>query len=129
MKKLIFILTLIFAITACDNDQGPAPEPLPIMTAEDSIKVYEGNFITAGNAAVLKGNQFVYEVRIDSISTALKQDLQKNYETNNAGVIPVRVKGKVIENPMPVGYSQAIEIKEVLEIRGKKKSEQTEVQK
>lgn len=123
MKKLLFILTLILVITACDSEQGPAPEPLPVLTAEDSIKVYEGNFIAAGNAAVLKGNQFVYEVRIDSISTALKEDLKKNYETNNAGVIPVRVKGKVIDNPLPVGYSQAIEIKEVLEIRGKKKTE------
>ena len=129
MKRIIFILTLVFVFAACDSDQGPAPVPLPVMTAEDSIKVYEGNFIAAGNAAVLKGNQFVYEVRIDSISTALKEDLKKNYEANNAGVFPVRIKGKVIDNPMPVGYSQAIEIKEVLEIRGEKKTEQTEVQK
>lgn len=129
MKKLLIILALIFAITSCDSEQGPAPEPLPVMTAEDSIKVYEGNFISAGKAAVLKGNQFVYEVRIDSISTALKEDLRKNYETNNAGVFPVKVKGKVIDNPVPVGYSQAIEIKEVLEIRTDKKTDQTEVQK
>ncbi|MCM4160574.1 hypothetical protein FHG64_10335 [Antarcticibacterium flavum] len=128
MKKLLFILTLVFLISSCESEQGTASEPSPVMTAEDSIKVYEGNFITAGNAAVLKGNQFVYMVKIDSISTNLKQDL-KNYQDNNGGVFPVKVKGKVTDNPMPAGYSQIIEIKEVLEITGKKETQETEVQK
>lgn len=119
---------MVILISACESEQGAAPEPLPVMTAEDSIQVYDGNFITAGNAAVLKGNQFVYQVKIDSISTLLKEDL-KDYKDNNGGIFPVKVKGKVIDNPMPAGYSQVIEIKEVLEIRGNKKTDQTEVQK
>ncbi len=126
MKKLLFILTLIFLISSCESEQGTAPDPVPVMTAEDSIKVYEGNFITAGNDAVLKGNQFVYKVKIDSVSTNLQQDL-KNYKDTNGGVFPVKVKGKVTDNPMPAGYSQIIEIKEVLEISGKKEIEETEV--
>lgn len=119
MKKLFFILSLLFIVTSCDDDQTAAPEPQPIITAQDSIKSYEGNFISAGDAAVLKGSRFIFQVKMDSTAKTLQEDL-KSFEDRNGGVIPVTVKGKVIENPSPTGYSQQIEIKEVLEISGEK---------
>lgn len=122
MKKLFFILSLLFILTACEGEQNPVPEPVPVLTAQDSIKVYEGTFIFAGNAAVLKGNQFVYQVKMDSTSNDLKRNLE-NYRNENGQTIPVTVKGKVTENKIPVGYSQIIEIKEVIDIKGEKKTE------
>lgn len=118
MKKLlpIFILFLIF--TACDNEEGTAP-PVMEFTVKDSIQVYEGNFITNGNAAVLKGDRFIYQVEMDSTAITLRDSLRKN--TSTSTIRQVRVKGKVGSNQSSAGYSQIIEITDILEISNKEK--------
>ncbi len=122
MRRIIFILSLLLVFTACEDEQESAPEPIAIPTAQDSIQSYKGNFIAAGDAAVLKGSQFVYQVKIDSITLAFKNSL-KEYKIENRSVIPVEVKGKVKDNPNPSGYSQIIEIKEFVEVFAEKKTE------
>lgn len=119
MKKLLFILSLIIFITGCDSDQNTSPQPEPIITVQDSIQEYTGNFISAGDAAVLKGSRFIYQVQMDSTAKALKDSLNY-YKDQNGGIIPVTVKGKVVENKSSTGYSQAIKIREVVEIAGEK---------
>lgn len=119
MKKFFFILSLLFIITSCDDEQTAAPEPQVILTEQDSIQSYQGNFISAGDAAVLKGSRFVFQVKMDSTAKTLQENL-KSYQDRNGGVIPVTVKGKVIDNPSASGYSQQIIIKEVVEISGEK---------
>lgn len=113
MKKFIFILSLLFIFTACDNDEGTAP-PAVELTAQDSIQVYKGNFITAGNAAVLKGDQFIYQVVMDSTAKSLRDSLRS--DSASSAIRPVIVKGKVAANYLGQGYSHLIEIREVLEI-------------
>jgi len=113
MKKFIFILSLLFIFTACDNDEGTAPlvvEP----NAQDSIQVYKGNFITAGNAAVFKGDQFIYQVIMDSTAQSLRDSLR--IDSASSAIRPVILKGKVTTNNLGHGYSHLIEIREVLEI-------------
>ena len=119
MKKLlpIFILFLIF--TACDNDEGAAPPALEL-TVKDSIQIYEGNFITAGNDAVLKGNQFIFQVAMGPKAISLRDSLKHNSSTPT--IRRVVVKGKVTNNQTVKGYSQIIEITEILEIANKEKS-------
>lgn len=116
MKKFIFILSLLFIFTACDNDEGTAP-PVIEPSARDSIQIYEGNFITTGNAAVLKGNQFIYQVVMDSLALSLKDSLKQDPDA--PAIRPVVVKGKVAMNNLKNGYSHIIEIIEVLEIPDK----------
>ena len=118
MKKLIFILSLLLIITACDNDEGTAP-PVIEPTAQDSIRVYEGNFIATGNAAVLKGDQFIYQVAMGPTAVSLRDSLRKNSASST--IRRVVVKGKVTNNKMAEGYSQIIEIIEILEIPEKDK--------
>ncbi len=113
MRKFIFILSLLFIFSACENDEGTAP-PLMEPTAQDSIRVYKGNFITTGNAAVLKGDQFIYQVVMDTTATSLRDSLRKN--STSPTIKYVTVKGKVSDNQIQDGYSQMIEIMEVLEI-------------
>lgn len=113
MKKLIFVLSLLLVFTACDNDEGTAP-PVLEPTAQDSIRVYEGNFITTGNAAVLKGDQFIYQVAMGPKAVSLRDSLTKN--STSPTIRHVIVKGKVTDNQMAEGYSQIIEIMEILEI-------------
>jgi hypothetical protein len=128
MKKLIFILGILMAMVSCDNEQQAEPKPIAEPTAEDSIQNYQGTFITVGRSAVLKGNQFVYEVKMDSMAEFVK-DSFKNYELIDSNLIPIEVKGKVTNNLRSTGYSQIIEIKEIVEIFAKKNIENEEIEK
>ena len=124
MKKFIFILTLLFVISGCENDGGDPVMQEKVMTSQDSILNYKGSFIMAGNAAVLKGDKFIFQVKMDSVAKDLRDSLA-NYTTKTKSVIPVEIKGKVIANPEPMGYSQLIEIKEVIKILAEKSSDNT----
>lgn len=127
MKRLILIVALIIGFSSCESEREASPEPLMVPTAEDSIQSYKGNFIAAGDAAVLKGSQFIYQVKMDSTAMAFKDSL-KNYSSESQSFIPVEVKGKVIKNPAVTGYSQMIEIKEIVEIFAKRESDTTNEQ-
>lgn len=128
MRRLIFILSILMALSSCENEQEAAPATVVLPTAQDSIKSYKGSFIAAGNAAVLKGSQFIFQVKMDSVALQFKDSL-KNYTSESESVIPVEVRGKVTDNPSPVGYSQIIEIKEVVEIFAKRRSTNTNKEK
>lgn len=124
MKKFIFILTLLFVFSGCENDGGDPVIQEKVMTSQDSILNYKGSFIMAGNAAVLKGDKFIFQVKMDSVARDLKDSLA-NYTTKTKSVIPVEIRGKVTTNPQPMGYSQLIEIKEVIKILAEKSSDNT----
>lgn len=123
MKNYILIFSLLFLALGCDDEQTGQPAPEIVATAADSIKLYKGDFIFVGKSAVLKGDQFVYEVKVDSMSNFLKESL-KDYKLENSNIIPVEVKGKVEENVFSGTFSERIEIKEIVEIYAEKKSEE-----
>lgn len=123
MKKYLVIFSILFLALGCDNEQTKEMAPEIVVTAADSIKLYKGDFIYVGKSAVLKGDQFIYEVKVDSISNFLKESL-KDYKLENSNIIPVEVKGKVEENVLSRTFSERIEIKEIVEIFAEKKSEQ-----
>lgn len=128
MKKTIFIIALLAVIVACENEPEISPEIKTEITEKDSIQNYQGNFISVGNDAVLKGENFVYQVKIDSMSNILKESL-KEYQLDNTNIVPVEVKGKVTDNKVKTGYSKVIEIREIVEIFAKKQSENPEIKK
>lgn len=128
MKKLIFILGILMVMASCDNEQQAEPKLIAEPTAEDSIQNYQGTFISVGRSAVLKGDQFVYEVKMDSMAEFLK-DSFKNYELLDSNLIPIEVKGKVTNNLRSTGYSQIIEIKKIIEIFAEKKIKNEEIEK
>lgn len=123
MKKYILVFSLLFLALGCDDEQTEEKAPEVLATAADSIKLYKGNFIFAGKSAVLKGDQFIYEVKVDSMSNFLKKIL-KDYKLENPNIIPVEVKGKVEENLLSKTFSERIEIKEIVEIFAEKNSEE-----
>lgn len=120
MKKFVFILSILLILSGCDSDPDTQPEPEVQITAADSIQSYKGNFISVGKAAVLKGDQFVYQVKMDSVASDFKENLG-NYKLENQNIIPVEVKGKILQNSSGKGYSQLIEIKEVTEVFAERK--------
>lgn len=115
MKRIIFLLCFILAFSSCEDEPNPGSEKEVAVTVQDSIRSYKGDFITAGDAAVLKGSDFIYQVKMDSTAIALKDSLEV-YKSQSESLVPVKVMGKVIKNPSSIGYSQIIEIKEVVEV-------------
>ncbi|PKD21420.1 hypothetical protein APR41_00060 [Salegentibacter salinarum] len=116
MKKFLLILTLAVTAFSC-QDEGrqdlmnqPETEKVP-----DSIQTLTGEFIYAGDAAILRGTDFVYGVTIDSMSKVLAEQVQP-FQKEEFDMVPVRVKGKIVPNPRQEGWDENIEIREIIEI-------------
>lgn len=115
MKKLTLILLCSLILSACGND---APDAIPDheqKIEKDSIPVLKGEFIFLSGAAVLKGNDFIYGVNIDSTSLELAEKV-KEFKTEEFDMIPVVVKAKIMQNPKRDGWDEIIDILEIVEI-------------
>lgn len=127
MKKFLLILALAISAFSC-QDEGrqdllnqPETEKVP-----DSIQTLTGEFIYAGDAAILRGNDFVYGVTIDSMSKVLAEQVQP-FKKEDFDMVSVKVKGKIVPNPRQDGWNENIEIREIIEIpEAKKASEEQE---
>jgi hypothetical protein len=94
----------------------PETEKVP-----DSIQTLTGEFIYAGDAAILRGSEFVYGVTIDSMSKVLSEQIQP-FQKEDFDMVSVKVKGKIVPNPRQEGWDENIEIREILEILDAKKA-------
>lgn len=111
---LIFIGLLIFS--ACGDDGREEEFGIqPQKSVQDSIPVLRGDFIYLADAAVLKGDDFIYGVTIDSISLDLAEKIRP-HKKEDFDMIPVVVKAKISKNPGKEGWDEVIEIREVLEL-------------
>lgn len=115
MKKFLLLISVILLASSCDSEVEKQPEMEIVEKAVDSIQVYEGSFISVGKSAVLKGDKFVYQVKMDSVATFLTDSLN-SFKADENGIIPIKVKGKVKDNIRATGYSKSIEIIEVVDI-------------
>ena len=127
MKKFLLILALAVTAFSC-QDEGrqdlmnqPETEKVP-----DSIQTLTGEFIYAGDAAILRGSDFVYGVTVDSLSKVLAEQVQP-FQKEEFDMVSVKVVGKIVPNPGQEGWDENIEIQEILEIlESEKDSEQEE---
>jgi hypothetical protein len=116
MKKFLLIIALAVTAFSC-QDEGredlmnqPETEKVP-----DSIQTLSGEFIYAGEAAILRGSDFVYGVTIDSMSKVLAEQVQP-FQKEEFDMVAVKVKGKIVTNSRQDGWDENIEIREILEI-------------
>ncbi|OEY73692.1 hypothetical protein [Salegentibacter salarius] len=116
MKKFLLIIALAIMAFSC-QDEGredlmnqPETEKVP-----DSIQTLTGEFIYAGDAAILRGSDFVYGVTIDSMSKVLAKQVQP-FQKEEFDMVSVKVKGKIVPNSRQDGWNENIEIREILEI-------------
>ncbi len=118
MKKFLLSLSVILLAVGCDNEPEKRPEMEITEKVVDSIQVYQGDFISVGKMAVLKGDKFVYQVKMDSVAFKLTDSL-KAFKKGENSIIPIKVKGQIKDNTQTTGYSKSIEITEVLDIMAK----------
>lgn len=118
MKKFLLLISVILFAVGCDNEPEKQPEMEIAEKVVDSIQVYQGNFISVGNSAVLKGDKFVFQVKMDSVAIKLKDSLSVFKKDENS-IIPIKVKGQIKDNIQATGFSKEIEITEVVDIMAK----------
>ena len=121
MKEKVFgLLLCLFLFSACGEETGDeqmqSTEPEAV---KDSIPTLSGQFIFLSNEAILKGEDFIYGVTIDSMALDLAEKV-KPYKTENFDMVPVSIKAKIVPNNTRSGWDSLVEIREVLRVSDKK---------
>ncbi|PRX52095.1 hypothetical protein [Salegentibacter salegens] len=116
MKKFLLILALAVTAFSCqDEGRQDLMNQNETEKVPDSIQTLTGEFIYAGDAAILRGSDFVYGVTIDSMSKVLAKQVEA-FQKEEFDMVPVRVRGKIVPNPRQEGWHENIEIREIIEI-------------
>lgn len=116
VKKLTFVLAILSVIYSCqDSDKKDLSSEPQTEKVPDSIQVLTGQFIFVGNEGVLRGEDFVYGVKIDSMAKELVSRV-KPYKNEDFDMVPVKVKGKITPNPKQGSWDETIEIQEIIKI-------------
>ena len=116
MKKFLLIIALAITAFSCqDEGREDLMNQSETEKVPDSIQTLTGEFIYAGDAAILRGSDFVYGVTIDSMSKVLAEQVQP-FQKEEFDMVAVKVKGKIVPNSRQDGWNENIEIREILEI-------------
>ena len=117
MKKLLFILLLVLFILSCkDNSEKTTQDNTDDKeTEQDTVPTVTGKFFFTEEDAILRGDDFIYNVEIDSLSRVLAKQVEA-YKTDDFEMIPVKVKGRLKQSPRQTGIERNIELKEIVAI-------------
>ena len=119
MKKIALLLLLSITLFSCKDSEEKAdnkstnPNQSSQEMADKDI-FYRGDFIYLADAAVLKGSNFIYGVRLDEMAEELAKQV-KPAKKSEFDMVEVVVKG--IVSPKPVGqegWDEIITIKEII---------------
>lgn len=127
-EKVLALLLCLFLFAACGDSGDDEMESLKTEAIQDSIPTLHGQFIFLSNEAILKGEDFIYGVTIDSTSLDLAERI-KPFKNENFDMVPVTVKAKITQNHGRAGWNEIIEIRKVLEIPTKKSASEEEISK
>ena len=120
MKKIILITLISIVSFSCKKDIATNQEKESKIELDSSEeKVYKGDFIFLEDAAVLKGDKFIYGVTIDDLSKQLA-DKVKLVKSSDFDMVPVAVKGTVSQKPEgQEGWDEILTITEIVVVGSK----------
>jgi hypothetical protein len=120
MKKIILITLISIISFSCKKDIATNQEKESKIELDSSEeKVYRGDFIFLEDAAVLKGDKFIYGVTIDDLSKQLA-DKVKAVKSSDFDMVPVAVKGEVSQKPEgQEGWDEILTITEIVIVGSK----------
>ena len=133
MKKIFLLLFLSATMISCNNTKKETKkesEEKVASVANENVKTYRGEFIYTDDAAVLKGNTFIYGVTIDDKSQELADKVSK-IKKDAYDMVPVIVTGEVKPNPKAESeevWEEVITIKEILYVSDKPAKTQIEIE-
>ncbi|WP_405200262.1 hypothetical protein [Christiangramia sp. LLG6405-1] len=118
MRRFFEIMIVAILLVSCQDDEQKELNPEPVTAkVQDSLEVLQGDYVYVADAAVLRGENFVYGVKQDSIAMQLSEKVS-DLKSDDFEMIPVRVRAKITPNPTLKGWDEIIEIREILEISG-----------
>jgi hypothetical protein len=120
MKKIILITLISIVSFSCKKDIATNQKKESKIELDSSEeKVYRGDFIFLEDAAVLKGDKFIYGVTIDDLSKQLA-DKVKLVKSSDFDMVPVAVKGNVSQKPEgQEGWDEILTITEIVVVGSK----------
>ncbi|MAO10982.1 MAG: hypothetical protein CMC07_08900 [Flavobacteriaceae bacterium] len=133
MKKTLLLLLFIATVVSCNNTKKETETETEKETASatnENVRTYRGEFIYTDDAAVLKGNNFIYGVTIDDKSQELADKVSK-VEKDDYDMVPVIITGVVSPNPKAETeevWEEVITIKEILYVSDKPAKTQIEIE-
>lgn len=121
-RATIFTLLALICVGACKQDKTQTQDPV-VEQIEDkdglmngNYKTYKGEFIYITDGAVLKGSNFIYGVKMDTMATILARQVEPA-KLEEFDMVPVVVRGVV--NPKPSGaegWDEILTIKEIVAV-------------
>ena len=113
------LLCSISLFIACKNDPKTTDSELVEAVTSDAKEI-EAEFIYIQDAAVLKGQSFIYGVVLDEKANELAERV-KAFKKDKYDMVPVLIKGTIKPNPLKDGWKEVVEIKEILKVSPPKK--------
>jgi hypothetical protein len=123
MKKMFLLIVLSIGIISCKNTEEKQAETVETLVADETSVVagekldsHRGDFLFMEDAAVLKGDNFIYGVTINEMSRELAKQV-KSIKEDEFTMVPVFVKGFVKLKPIGAdGWDQILTITEILNV-------------
>ncbi len=119
MKKITLLILLSIIVISCKNNEEKSTEKTnesnaAVETNNPEDIVYKGDFIYIADAAVLKGEKFIYGVTLNEMTTELANRVKSVKETD-FDMVPVAVKGIIsTKSEGQEGWDEIITITEIV---------------
>ena len=113
MKKIIVLLCFIGVFASCKNDSKTTDSEITEVSVGGSE--ISAEFIYIQDAAVLKGQSFIYGVVLDDKAKELAEKV-KSFKKDQYDMVPVVVNGIIKPNPVSDGWKEIVEIKEIVKV-------------
>ncbi|HLW31081.1 MAG TPA: hypothetical protein VKX40_02385 [Aequorivita sp.] len=116
MKKALLFLMLAGFVLACKNGEAEKEETETVVEETSNLKTYQGEFIFTDEAAVFKGNSYIYGVKRNDMA----QDLARRVaavKTKDYDMVPVMVRGEVHKKAEgDDGWDEILTITEIITV-------------
>jgi len=117
MKKIVLILVLLITVISCKNSEKESSNQDTLTETNANFKTYSGEFIYIDDAAVLKGPNFIYGVKLDEMTQELAKRIE-SVKREEFDMVPVVIRG-VVNRRSPdaeEGWEEIITIKEIVSV-------------
>ncbi len=106
MKNIIIVFSLLVAFTSCKNNEESSAE----------VQEIKAEFIYLDDAAVLKGSDFIYGVKIDDKAKELAERVNP-IKKEEFDMVPVVIKGIINKKEEgEEGWEEIVTIKEIVTV-------------
>ncbi len=117
MKRTFLVVLLSLAMFSCKNSSESKTEDEPTATVvEAEEQTFQGEFIYTPEAAVFKGNSFIYGVAMNDRAKDLAQRVDA-VKKEDYDMVPVVVRGTVVPKPEgSEGWDQILTITKIITV-------------